>query len=1103
MSRGNVKKGGKQGVVTTEEILELHQGQDLFRSNLFRLQLTELLSEVKVAQSKTTTTQNELRELKEALENTPDREIGEADLKDLRVPLHGSPSDPRLHFSFRAPRNLQVIGSFLLNTVCRPDTNVDLAVEIPKKCLTTSDATNSRYEDKRAIYLYLLAQHLQSLDLYRDRIYFEAFRGDCHKPLLCIKQSSQRKKKTRFVIRIHTVIPEKLFRPGRLLPSWHNLQGGDEEEQNTSDVGRPSPFRNNAIVEDLMMVSHLAQLHTTITDCPAMIDAIIMFKVWLRQRDSLRDHSFNGFLMSMLMIYLLQARQLNLQMSSYQLFRVTLSFLAAGTLLEHGISLATDAADSLVLFREHFDVVFVDASGRLNLTARVSRSSMQELQYEAQLAMGFLKADATTGFQALFLSPVPFPLKFDQFFTVQPPKSLLSRPTSHPLDDRNWDDRLIMQMHTLFDKALHNRMPLISLRFPPLPTWELGQSVPAHNFIWIGIRLDPETAFDTLERGPPADDEEASQSFKELWKEKCDLWQMNDGSLVQAVEWEVESEQEHRLPSLQLAYLLEKHFHVEGKALCAFVSQLDPILYSMHPKTKSLPTPLKASLYLLSVYETLEEMIYGLSELPLRIADIHRGHSALSFTALHTPVPHALLVPRERYSKQQQQYLRYVEPVPVILELEESSQWPNDIQAIQALKASFYVLLSRELKKHHALECLVTKQFIDVFVEGLVFRIHIYVPQERDATEQFISIQHAKALVRENVHKPAHWAAMRGLQANYSVFGTTVRLAKFWVHSQLMSDSLNEPTIELLVASLFTCPAPFSPPRSHLMAFFRFLHLLSTFPWAVSPLVVDVNEELTVEQHTEIQNEFNRLRKMSGSEQHSAMFIATPRDLQSTHWTRQQPSPMILQRVIHLASQCMDRLCEKMIHPFSAQLNSWKDWQTLFCTPLSDFDVILRLTPEVIPHGTQHGFYDKVLEQWGMQRRTDVSPVHASELLHRVSKFRNFEEELGPSQLLVGVHPVHCLVEELTQHFGEVAMFFYGEAGVNIIGVVWKPAAFMPQTIKPHTLQYSLPLPEECQPSKTAFVLRNVFDMIADMQTMGSGVISDIHLVQGSHRVQQ
>ena len=137
MSRTNAKKG-KQAAPTTEEILELHEGQDLFRSNLFRLQLNELLSEVKVVQSKTTTTQNELRELKEVLEAIPDREIKAADLRDLQVPLHGSPSDPRLHFSFRAPRNLQVVGSFLLNTVCRPDTNVDLAVEIPKVCALDS-----------------------------------------------------------------------------------------------------------------------------------------------------------------------------------------------------------------------------------------------------------------------------------------------------------------------------------------------------------------------------------------------------------------------------------------------------------------------------------------------------------------------------------------------------------------------------------------------------------------------------------------------------------------------------------------------------------------------------------------------------------------------------------------------------------------------------------------------------------------------------------------------------------------------------------------------------------------------------------------------------
>lgn len=40
------------------------------------------------------------------------------------------------------------------------------------------------------IYLYHLAKELKKIEEYKDRIYFEAFRGDIHKPLLCIKPNS-------------------------------------------------------------------------------------------------------------------------------------------------------------------------------------------------------------------------------------------------------------------------------------------------------------------------------------------------------------------------------------------------------------------------------------------------------------------------------------------------------------------------------------------------------------------------------------------------------------------------------------------------------------------------------------------------------------------------------------------------------------------------------------------------------------------------------------------------------------------------------------------------------------------------------------------------
>ena len=51
------------------------------------------------------------------------------------------------------------------------------------------------------------------------------------------------------------------------------------------------------------------------------------------------------------------------------------------------------------------------------------------------------------------------------------------------------------------------------------------------------------------------------------------------------------------------------------------------------------------------------------------------------------------------------------------------------------------------------------------------------------------------------------------IQQHYRGFSGTVRLSKRWVAAQLMADHVTDECIELLVASLFLSPAPFTPPR--------------------------------------------------------------------------------------------------------------------------------------------------------------------------------------------------------------------------------------------------------------------------------------------------
>jgi len=60
------------------------------------------------------------------------------------------------------------------------------------------------------------------------------------------------------------------------------------------------------------------------------------------------------------------------------------------------------------------------------------------------------------------------------------------------------------------------------------------------------------------------------------------------------------------------------------------------------------------------------------------------------------------------------------------------------------------------------------------------------------------------------------------VHSEHNSYSGTVRLAKRWLASQmLLSDFIEEETVELIVASLYLSPAPFTPPRydSHFVCF--------------------------------------------------------------------------------------------------------------------------------------------------------------------------------------------------------------------------------------------------------------------------------------------
>lgn len=98
----------------------------------------------------------------------------------------------------------------------------------------------------------------------------------------------------------------------------------------------PTPFYNSSVIMDLTILNNMTFLKETLLMHNNLRDGIILLKIWLKQRELNNSiGGFNGFLLSMLVCYLLQIRKLNILMSSYQVFRNVCNYLGKQFFSEH------------------------------------------------------------------------------------------------------------------------------------------------------------------------------------------------------------------------------------------------------------------------------------------------------------------------------------------------------------------------------------------------------------------------------------------------------------------------------------------------------------------------------------------------------------------------------------------------------------------------------------------------------------------------------------------------------------------------------------------------------------------------------------------------
>ncbi|KAG8240268.1 hypothetical protein J437_LFUL015338 [Ladona fulva] len=413
---------------TNEELNQLRETENLFHSNLFRLQIEEMFNEIKIKERHAVIFQEWFKNISAFLNDLENLKAKEMPCRKwlkklgMKMPLKQLSAEVSGVFLFAKPAAVKLIGSYANGCCVGPNIRADVLIQMPRKCFQRGDPLNYKYFYKRALYLTYLAAKLKQSDLVEE-VKFAHGHGIANRPVLIVKPSGKLGK--RFTVVMNLAPPPKCFKHHVFSPLKSNVQenwylGGDGSEE--VETGPPTPHYNSGILMDLTVHENEEILSNALSENQNLKDGIKLLKIWLHQRELDEGYgSFSAYIMSMYVVYLMQERRLSNLMSSYQVVRTVWNCLATSDWTTKGISLAEALKNKewipLDNFHQQFEVVFVDATGFYNLCATMSKSTFLRVKHESQLAVKCLDNPNLNSFQALFMTKVQFYQQFDHIIT--------------------------------------------------------------------------------------------------------------------------------------------------------------------------------------------------------------------------------------------------------------------------------------------------------------------------------------------------------------------------------------------------------------------------------------------------------------------------------------------------------------------------------------------------------------------------------------------------------------------------------------------------------------------------------------------------------------
>lgn len=1102
--RQKVESRGLFKPPTKEELHILSDSSVQQQSTLFKLQAEEMTKEMEVTGGKKKAISEAVDQLRKVLFSLKEIEVDNVSHTswlppNIKVPWKWKGHNVKGAIKLQKPIEIEIAGSFPLETCSKSSLNVDVILKMPSTVIHAKDYLNFRYHHKRSLYIAYVASHLDGHKMVENLSYTFS-NGDHLRPLLAVNLTGKHLKKVTF--KLHPCPSDSAFRLQRFAPTTSNIrsqwyQGSQDEEEKFP----ATPHYNASILRDVCMDRHLKYLLEVSRGFPSFKESVMMMGVWLHQRELDKGPgAFSPFLAAMLISYLIQEKRLSKRMMSQQIVKGTLNYLAHSDWTEHGITLTPEGAESSLSppideFHSAYEVVFVDQTGFLNLCAEMTRNTYKQVKFEASCTLNHLNDFSSDSFEVLCMTSMPFTRKYDQMIQVRDLSWLKAYCKNLKMEDSLMERKgvalfvILDQLLALMEKALGNRIRSIAMKPLEVPMWPIyGSTINYSSLpnITFGLLLNDEYSFNVLDKGPNADSPEAAE-FKAFWGKKSEMRRFHDGSIREAVLWPGESLASKRLtPCHVVTYILEKHVGVPPRHIAVVADQLDGLLKPGKcvpwKEMASLGTGEELHIEVMAAYQELSKYLRQLKDIPLGIASVQ----GISPVFRHTEVfpPMRALRSQGAFNKERRLVMPSVnkpgsEFVPccrVVCQLEDSGKWPDSVPAIQKIKTAFYIKIAELLKKQFRISSVPTEKFLDVLQGGFVFRIEVAHTKELGllkkgrSTLGHLVLQENKAsmeLEKRTVALPRLTNALHGVYQDDKSFGLTARLAKRWVAAQLLSGHVPDEAVELMVAFLYLHPAPFTPPKTLVSGFQRFLHLLSSFDWANRPMIVNLNGDLQEADFEEIHQHFSNNRSLLPN-----MCIVTPTERNSM-WTQEQPTKLILHRLQILARESSKCLGKAVLGD-----STHEDLKQIFRPPIDSYDAIIHL--------------DKTV---GTRRRQAVDASDDVTLTVR----QKSPEETSDVIPTVNFDPVKLYVKGLEDAFSDHAMFFYDEFGGNFIAVKWNTPAF---TAKPTQVSSMVAAtPNTASPNILTTVVPNVEGILSDFQVIGDGLVKSMEVFPDNWKI--